>query len=137
MMQVSLVPAHRVDQVWPFPREGFQRFIDKTGSGISTGDLWVKCRSGGGFLLVAHDEQVKGASIWECETRASGRKLRCVALNGVEMTNWIHDMRALAISIAKDCGANGLLSEGRLGWKRVFPKARILSALYEEPIDGR
>ncbi len=135
-MQVSLVPVPNVDALWPHLREGFGYFIGKTDSGLSTGDLWIKCRSGEGFLVVAHDEGIRGASIWQMETRLSGRKLRCIALFGEGMADWIEDMRAMARNIARDCGADALVSEGRLGWRRVFPKAKVLKAFYEEPIDG-
>lgn len=136
-MPISLVSTQHVDAVWPSVRGGFQRFIDKTDSGLSTGDLWIKCRAEGAFLIVAHDDAIRGASIWQTETRMSGRKLRCVALWGDGMNGWIHDMRAMAQDIARNCGANALISEGRLGWQRVFPDARVRSAIYEEPIDGR
>jgi hypothetical protein len=135
-MQVSLVPVPNIDAIWPHLREGFQRFIEKRDSGLSTGDLWVKCRSGEAFLIVAHDNGIRGASIWQMEARRSGHKLRCVALFGYGMADWIEDMRAMARNIARDCGANALVSEARLGMQRVFPKAKVLAALYEEPIDG-
>lgn len=135
MSQVSLVPTNSVDQFWPHLREGFQRSVMKTGGDLTTGDLWVACRSGSAFLLIAHEgDEIRGASIWRPDTWQSGRKLRCLALYGSGMRDWIQDMRDMAARIAKDCGATSLVSEGRLGWQRVFPKARVLRALYEEQI---
>jgi hypothetical protein len=141
-MQVSLVPVVNVDSFWPSLREGFQRALLKTGGDLTTGDLWVQCRNGSAFLLVASnhvksnmDEMtLVGASIWRPDTWQSGRKLRCLALYGSGMNNWIDDMRALAADIARNCGATSLVSEGRLGWQRIFPKAKVLRALYEETL---
>jgi hypothetical protein len=133
-MQVSLVAVTNIDAIWPQVRGGFHRSVMKTGGDIETGDLWVQCRSGAAFLLIAHDEQIKGASIWRADTWQTGRKLRCLALYGHGMTDWIGDMHEMAKRLAADCGATSLVSEGRLGWQKIFPKAKVLRALYEEQI---
>lgn len=134
-MQVSLVPVPNVDAFWPHLREGFERALLKTGGCLSTGDLWVQCRNGSAFLLIAHEgDDIRGASIWTPNTWQTGRKLQCLSLYGSGMNNWIDDMRNLAANVARECGATSLVSEGRLGWQRIFPKAKVLRALYEEPL---
>jgi hypothetical protein len=134
-MQVSLVPVLNVDQFWPHLREGFHRSVMRTGGDLTTGDLWSQCRNGSAFLLIAHEgEEIRGASIWRPDTWQTGRKLRCLALYGSGMKHWIEDMHGMAKSIAIDCGATSLVSEGRLGWQRIFPKAKVLRALYEEQL---
>jgi hypothetical protein len=107
----------------------------KTGGDIETGDLWVQCRSGEAFLLIAHEgEQILGSSIWIPQTWQTGRKLRCLALYGSGMSDWIGDMHEMAKRLAADCGATSLVSEGRPGWAKIFPKAKVLRALYEEQL---
>ena len=134
-MSVSLVPVGSVDQIWPVLREGLQRSLLKTGGDMVPGDLWCAVRSGVAFLIVAHEgNEILGASIWRQETWQSGVKLRCLALYGVGMKSWIGDMKDMAVRIARDCGATSLVSEGRAGWQKVFPAARVLRLLYEEPI---
>lgn len=134
-MEVSLVPVLNVDAFWPSLRDGFQRALMKAGGDLTTGDLWVACRSGSAFLLIAYEgEEIRGASIWRPDTWQTGRKLRCMALYGTKMTDWIADMHGMAKRIAGDCGATSLVSEGRPGWAKIFPKARMLRALYEEEI---
>lgn len=135
-MQVSgPIAVPLIDGLWPHLREGFQRALLRTGGDIETGDLWVQCRNGSAFLLIAHDgEQIVGASIWKAQTWQTGRVLRCLALYGSEMTGWIHDMKALAERLAKDNGCTSLVSEGRLGWQRIFPNAKVLRNLYEEKL---
>lgn len=139
MSQVSLVPVTSVDLYWPHLRGGFHRSVMKTGGDIETGELWVQCRSGAAFLLIAHEithetQNIVGASIWRADTWQTGRKLRCLALYGSKMNGWIDDMHGLAKRLAVDCGATALVSEGRLGWQKIFPKAKVLRALYEEPL---
>lgn len=134
-MQLSLLQTGNVDQVWPYLREGFQKALLRTGGDLDTASLWTQCRAGTAFLVIAHDgEEIRGASVWRQEQWQTGSKLRCLALYGAGMKDWIQDMREMAAKIAGDCGATSLVSEGRLGWQRVFPKARVLRALYEEPI---
>jgi len=163
-MQVSLIGVHNVDTIWPHLREGFQRAVMKTGGDIETGDLWVQCRNGSAFLLVATGPdnlrqeatdvdtpeatgdnprqdatgsdsiRIYGASIWTRQTWQTGRKLRCLALYGTGMTGWIHEMKALAERLAKDNGCTSLVSDGRVGWKRIFPNAKVLRNLYEEKL---
>lgn len=133
-MQVSVVPVPNIDALWPYVREGFHRSVMKTGGDIETGDLWVQCRNGSAFLLIAHDTEIRGASIWRADTWQTGRVLRCLALYGEGMEGWIGEMKALATRIAIDCGATALVSEGRAGWQKVFPQATVLRMLYREPI---
>jgi len=132
---VSLVPVQHIDQFWPHLREGFQRAVMKTGGDIETGDLWVQCRNGSAFLLIAHDgDKIAGASIWTRQTWQTRRVMRCLALYGTGMTGWLPDMRALAIQLAKDNGCTSLVSDGRRGWQRIFPNAKVLRNLYEEKL---
>jgi hypothetical protein len=142
MSQVSLVPVTNVDQFWPSLRAGFERALKKTGGDLTSGDLWVTCRSGAGFLLIAHEgEEILGASIWRQDTWDSGRKLRCLAMYGNRLREWKDDMRASAIRVMRDCGATSLVSEGRCGkngeplWTKPYPNAKPLRILYEEVIE--
>lgn len=135
MPQTRLWAAAQVDGIWPALSEGFSYAAMATGGDITSGELWQGCRRGDVFLIVSHDEtKVFGASIWKPETWQTGVKLRCLGLYGTEMHLWIDDMKALAASIAKDCGATSLLAEGRDGWTRIFPKAKRLRVLYEEAL---
>lgn len=129
-MNVTLVPVHMVDQLWPRLAEGFHEAVMATGGDITAGDLWTTCRAGYGLLFVAHDgEAISAASIWRFETWQSGAKLRCLALYGSSMNEWIGDMHAAVKAAA---GRADLVSEGRVGWPKVFPNAKRLRVLYEE-----
>jgi hypothetical protein len=134
-VQTSLWPVAQIDQIWPSLREGFQKALFRSGGQLTTADLWIACRSGNAFLLIAHDgEKVWGASIWRPDTWQSGQKLRCLALYGTGFRGWIFDMKAMAVRVAQDCGANGLISDGRTGWARVFKNTRVICVTYEETI---
>lgn len=136
-MQINLVQTQDVDKVWALLTDGFQRALLKTGGDITIGDLWQGCRNGTSFLLIAHDGEIRGASIWRPEVWQTGTKMRCLGLYGKNMKAWFEDMRALAKQVGKSCGATSLISEGREGWKRQCPYAKVLRVLYEEAIDER
>lgn len=133
-MQVELCPTHLVDAVWLKLQDGFHRAVMKTGGDITPGELWTQARSGNAFLFVAHDgTEIHGASLWRFETWQTGAKFRCLALYGKGMKGWISDMHAL---VKQAAGRADLVSEGRVGWPAVFPKATILRHLYEEKADA-
>lgn len=133
-MQAILIFAITVDQVWPEVCEGFHKSLMKTGGDMTVGELWQECRAGRSFLVIAQDQTIKAAAVWRPETWQTGTKLRCVALYGKGMPDWLPAMREKAAEIAKCCGATSFITEGRRGWERVFPKAKVLRVLYEEPV---
>lgn len=129
-----LLPA-QVDQFWSHLSAGFQRSNLRSGGDLTLGELWMVCRSGNAFLFVAHEgDTILGASIWKPQQWQTGAKLRCLGLYGRQMKTWIYDMQELVERVAKDCGANGLVSDGRPGWRAIFPHAKVLRLVYEEPI---
>ena len=134
-MSITLVPIHHVDQIWSAVGEGLHGACMKTGGDCTGSDLWQQCRAGTAFLIIAHDgEEIRGASVWRPETWATGAKLRCLALYGRKMSDWIPDMHNTAKQLANQCGADCLVSEGRAGWAKIFPQARQVRVLYEEKL---
>lgn len=134
-MNVTLVPLHLVDGVWPSVKDGFQRASDRFGGDLSVGDLWQLCRSGNAFLFVVHDDQtVAAATAWRPELWGSGPKFRCLALYGTNMADWMPELHEKVKQTAVQCGATSLMSDGRAGWQKVFPKAKVLRMVYEERI---
>lgn len=124
-----------IDQVWPYVCEGVQRAISKTGGDYSAHLAWTACRSGNAFLFVVQGEdKITAASIWRFETWETGSKVRCLALYGESMDEWIKDMHEAVKTLARQGGANGIVSEGREGWPKVFPDTKKLRSLYEEKI---
>jgi hypothetical protein len=130
--------VHLVDGVWPSVTKGFQRASARFGGDLTVGELWQLCRSGYAFLFVVHDDrEIVAATAWRPEQWGSGPKFRCLALYGKGMSDWMPDLHEKVRQTAIQCGAASLMSDGRVGWKKVFPGAKVLRAVYEEPIDGR
>lgn len=137
-MMVTLVPQHLVDAVWPSVAAGFEKASQRGGGDLTVGELWQGCRQGTCFLFVVHDDNhVKAATVWKPELWTSGPKFRCMALYGHGMKEWMPALHEKVREVAIQCGATSLLSEGRVGWRKIFPKAKVLRVVYEEPIDGR
>jgi hypothetical protein len=70
-------------------------------------------------------------SVWRLEHWPSGTVLRCLALGGERMADWIHSARGVANELAKQGKAGRIIAEGRKGWERYFRQARMLSQTYE------
>lgn len=130
--RVSLVACPLVDQIWPFVTYGLEHACRKGGGDIGSDYLWGLCRSGGAYLMVVADgEQIIGASVWNFEKWSSGRKFRCLSLYGEKFGEWAEQMQELVMKVARDGGADSLVTEGRRGWAKRYPQARLLRTTYE------
>ena len=130
--RVELAGAHQVDQIWKLVTDGLEHACRKTGGDMTADYLWSECRSGKAFLVIVTDaEKIAGASVWRFEAWTSGRKLRCLALYGRRAAEWLAPHELIIRDIAKAGGATALVTEGRAGWQRLYPKARVVRQLYE------
>jgi hypothetical protein len=122
----------QVDLFWPMVGEGIAKAVEATGGDLTAGYLWQECRSGRAFLVISQEgARVECAWIFRFDTWASGVKLRCLAAWGENMDRWIEPMKAHVADMQRQGGANGVVSEGRDGWKRIFPKGRVIRTLFE------
>lgn len=135
-MNIVLVPVHQVDAIWPHVAAQIGEAVLATGGDVTVGHIWTQCREGAAWLIVVSDgDDLKAVSVWRHEVWLTGPKLRCMALWGRGMPEWLPQMRGIVTRIARDCGARSFVTEGRKGWERIFPKAKVLRTLYEEPIE--
>ena len=130
--RIELAGVHQVDAVWSAVAEGLEHACRKTGGDISADYLWGECRGGHAFLVViSRDNEILGASVWRFEKWTSGKKLRCLALYGKHICDWLEQHVEFTKAMAKAGDATALVTEGRRGFQRMFPKARVLRQLYE------
>lgn len=130
--QLSLAGAHEVDRVWPAVAQGIEDSCRRTGGDLTGDYLWSECRAGRAFLVViALHSEIIGASVWRFEKWTSGRKLRCLALYGRDIKSWLGEHQKFTENMARTGDATAIVTEGRVGWGRLFPKARVLRQLYE------
>lgn len=131
-MKIDVANIVYVDAIWQQVVPKFQRAIDLCGDDYSTADLWQMCRSGNAFLVIARDgEDIAMASVVRFERWASGSVLRVVGIAGDRMSEWAEDWQSFMENMAREGGADRIVSEGRDGWHRVFKKARKLRVVYE------
>lgn len=132
---ITLVSVDKIDHVWPHVREALEAACRRTGGDLTTATLWAGCRRSDNYLIVAHDgERIQAASVWKPENWSSGRKLRCLAVAGVGMKDWLQPMREEAAKLAKLLGATAFVADGRTGWQRTFPRARVVRVVLEEEL---
>lgn len=133
--RVDLVPVHLIDSVWPMVTYGLEHACRRTGGDITSDYLWSETRSGGAFLLVAVDgERIVGAAVVRIEKWTSGRKCRLMCLYGEKMSEWGEAMLERIETIARAGQATSIVADGRLGWSRRYPKARVLRKTFEMDI---
>lgn len=134
-MNVTLVPLHLVDGVWRQVSDGFGRASKRSGGDLTVGELWQMCRTGQAHLFVVHDDQkIVAATAWRFEIWGKGPRYRCMALFGHGVKDWKDGLRASVEAAARDCGAEALIADGRLGWKAIYPDAKVLRIVYEAPL---
>lgn len=134
-IRLSLAGVHEVDGVWPVVAEGMEKACRRTGGDQTAHHLWEICRSGAGFLVIAADDAgLVGASVWQFQNWTSGKKLRCLALFGRDFASWVEDQRKFTMEMARVGGATSIVAEGRRGWERLFPEAKLLRQVYEAPV---
>jgi len=131
-MNVTLVPLHLVDGVWKLVSSGFERASRRSGGDLTTGELWQMCRTGQAHLFVVHDsEKILAATAWRFEIWGRGPRYRCMALFGHGVKDWKDSLRKEVETAARHCGATALVADGRLGWKAIYPDAKVLRVVYE------
>lgn len=122
-MKIGIANAAEVDAVWPSIAKEMQRGCEKTGGGMSAGDLWQMCRSGNAFLiLIFNDDGIICASVWRFESWPSGAVFRCIGLMGKSMKEWVPGLYDFALQQARYGGTSRLVAEGRPGWPRVLSR---------------
>lgn len=130
-MNVGFASVAEIDAIWPMIAQNMQRACVRCDSEYSAGDLWQMCRSGNGFLLVAHEAPALFmASVW----RFKGAEFHCEMLWGTQRRLWQRAAREFVEKTAKENGATRLITEGRTGWLRVFRDAVMNGKKYEVAI---
>lgn len=133
-MIASIVPIHDIDKAWPMVSKSFSDCLEETHGDCSAGDLWTLCRSGQAMLMIAYEDEIKGASVWRFENWLEGTVLRCLILAGDDMASWFQECSDLAEAVARNGGAKSFVWDGRKGWAKVFKDAEIIRHTYRMKI---
>jgi hypothetical protein len=131
-VKIFIATSSEVDTFWPAFAQRLQTACEETGGDISSGDLWQMCRSGDAFLVLVVDGNFfKAALIMQFQKWTAKQVMRCLAIVGEDMGEWLPDARTFIGHMARDGGATSFIAEGREGWTRIFPAARRLRTTYE------
>jgi hypothetical protein len=131
-MNIMIATSAQVDATWPTFAERLQESCQKSGGDLSSGDLWQMCRSGQAFLVLIYDEAgFIAALIMQFQNWSGKQILRILALVGDDMKQWLSMAKGFVTRMAADGGAKSIVTDGRVGWTRVFPTAKKLRVVYE------
>ena len=129
-MNIHVVPAQFVDEVFPKCVDFFQRAIDKGNSNdIDIPYLLTQCRGGYALLFVNGTDRVENAMIIRFEHPKIARVL---VFGGEGGKDWIEEFKKFAPEIRPY--ANKLVFHGRKGWERKIKELKVKSVLYEMDI---
>lgn len=134
-MRIGIANSAEVDQIWPQFSARLQAACERTGGDISSGELWQMCRSGQAFCVVALDEDgPKAVLIMQFQKWTAKQVMRCLAIVGDDMREWLPMAQEFIAKMARDGGATSFVADGRDGWPRIFPNAKRLRVTYEVEI---
>lgn len=133
---VSLALQGEVDLAWPHVADFIQDACDEAGGESDAAMLWHECRSGRAFLMVAmrNGKPIMG-SVWRFENWSTGTVLKCIALGGIDIMEWVGLARERAMEMAKTGRAKRIVVFGRKGWQRFFRDSAVMWQAYEMRVD--
>lgn len=131
MVKAEVVPVWQVDSTFEHVASGLERSCKRSGGDLTASYLFEQCRSSSALLVVASDDtRIVGAVVLRFENWTGKSVLRTLGLWCSQKGAW-ESLNTKTHEIGKLYGAKSLVAEGRKGWERRYPNAKILRQLYE------
>jgi len=123
----TLAKQAEIDSLWPLVSDQIVKCIEKTPTFFSAADLWVMCRGGSAFMIIAHQgTDILGATIWRFEDA----NFVCLMMVGKDAKQWFGAVKETASFVARQGGATRLMASGRLGLfralKSMIPETKMI-----------
>ena len=133
---IRLVPAGEVDQVWPEIAEGMREACRRCGDDVSAWHLFSWVRRSDALLFAAMaDGSIKAALVVRPEQWGGRQVLHILALTGWDIDRWLPELAAHR-DWPDMLDIQTVIFEGREGWKRKLPQARVVRSIYEVDMDN-
>lgn len=131
MSDLQLLPVFDVDRAWLQISDGMERACNRGGGDLTAPFLFQECRSGRAMLFaIIEDQIIRAALIGRVENWGNTRVFHILAACGKGMADWLH-MITEHETWPEVLGCEKAVFEGRKGWERMVPKARVVRQLYE------
>lgn len=135
-MNIELVGVADIDKIWPRVAGDITRCLRKAETDVLAGDIWVNCRSGQWFMLIAHDgTEIRGTTVW----RFANGYFECLVMAGDGLRHWFQALIDYATFIAKANDCRGLIATGRTEFqsffKRYLPQAKAIRVTHALEFD--
>lgn len=126
-----LAGMHEVDHIWPYIADGMKKACEYSGGDTTPYWLFEICRKGEGLLFyIVKDGVVVAGLVCRVENWSGKRVLRILAACGRGMKDWIDSVLDYREWLDR-WGIESVIFEGRKGWERMVPKAKVLRQVYE------
>lgn len=129
-MQLAAVPIAQVERAWVEALPLVQRIADSAPD-LTLSELWQSLRSGESEMwLAGTDAGHEAAAITRLRPWGGGTAAYVLGVASHDGRSWRSIIPAWREAL-KARGAEKIIIEGRTGWKRIFPEARLLRQVYE------
>jgi hypothetical protein len=133
---ICLVPVADIDKVWPALMDGIAEACRRCGDDVTPWHLLSWCRRSDALLFVAWDGEVKAGLVVRPEQWGAEQVLRILTATGHEIDKWLPELEA-SDDWQKFVGNLPVIFEGRPGWQRKIPKARVQRVVYRMEANER
>lgn len=128
---LELVPLTHVDEIWQQIALGIEQACRRCGDDITGPYLFGECRAGRALLFAMIDVgRVNAALVCRVENWGGRRVLRILAATGRGMADWLDAITTHRLWPGH-LACEKIVFEGRRGWERVLPEARVIRQTYE------
>lgn len=129
--KLQLVPLIHVDEIWQQVALGVEEACRRSGDDMTGPFLFGECRAGRALLFaIIESGNVNAALVCRVENWNGCRILRILAATGHGMADWLGAITSHRLW-PEHLACQKIIFEGRRGWERVLPEARILRLTYE------
>lgn len=128
---LELVPLIHVDEIWQQIAPGIEQACRRCGDDVTAPYLFGECRAGRALLFaIVEGGCVNAALVCRVENWGGRRVLRILAATGRGMAEWLNAITTHRLWPGH-LACEKIVFEGRRGWERVLPEARVVRQTYE------
>ncbi len=130
-MNVSLVPANCVDDIWDKVKQYLLPAVKVTGGRYMLYDVYSGLKSGSMHLWIAFDDEkeILGCEVTTITDYPSRRVLTSLFTGGRKIQLWKHEMMGVLVRWAEDNQCTAIEGYGRKGWVRMLDSYGVKQSL--------
>lgn len=136
MITFLKVLPNEIDFLSPQAVEYLQNAIDRTPASTSRLDVTIDIakKGYGNVYLIFNDNELTGVAYILVYSSLKGKVVAPVLVGGDNMHIWQQDFFDFVNNFSMKLGADKVRWIGRKGWKKAYPKARVIGYIFEHDV---